>query len=63
MGRRTEDGLRMRVGGVTPQRERERQYQPAGGDFVGVMSSSPFVFYNARPLPTQPLSSSISPRT
>ena len=64
MERRTEDGLRMREAGDESQRK--RQYQPEGGNFVGVKPSSPLVFgnvVNARPLPTQPLSTSISPRT
>ena len=64
MGRHIEDGLRMRVAGDEPQRK--QRFQPEGGNFVGVMSSSPFVFGNvvdARPLPTQPLSTSISHRT
>ena len=62
MGRHIEDGLRMHVEGDGPQRE--QRFQPEGGNFVGVKSSSPFVFGNvvdARPLSTQPLSS-ISPR-
>ena len=56
------DGLH--VAGDEPQRE--QRYQPEGGNFVGVMASSPFVFGNAvdsQPLPTQPLSTSISHRT
>ena len=64
MERHTEDGLRMCVAGDETQGE--QQYQPEGGNFVGVMPSSPLVFGNvvdARPLPTQPLSTSISPRT
>ena len=55
---RTEDGLQMRVACDEPQRE--QRFQPEGGNFVGVMSSSPFVLGNvvdARPLSTQPLSS------
>ena len=61
-GQYSADGLR--VAGDEPQRE--QRYQPEGGDFVGVMPSSPFVFSNAvdsQPLPTQPLSTSISHRT
>ena len=54
----------MVVAGDEPQRE--KQIQLEGGNFVGVKPSSPFVSGNvvdAGPLPTQPLSTSISHRT
>ena len=54
MERHSEDGLRMCVPGDEPQGE--QRYQPEGGNFVGVMSSSSLVSGNvvdARPLRTQ----------
>ncbi len=77
--RRTGDGPSMRAAGDEPQTA--QRHQAKGGNFVGVMSSSPpdsevsksrdlhrpeklfGKVVDARPLPAQPLSASISPRT